>query len=104
MKHRPKAPLCRGSQRHAGAFSPLYFSAFSGYNDSRTLIFQQKGRDPMTEKMKNALPGGLAFPLLGVYLEWLLFFADGAGNPSALVLFRLALAGAAFGAFLWLLS
>lgn len=58
----------------------------------------------MTEKMKNALPGGLAFPLFGVYLEWLLFFADGAGNPSALVLFRLALAGAAFGAFLWLLS
>ena len=58
----------------------------------------------MTEKIKNALPGGLAFPLFGVYLEWLLFFADGAGNPSALVLFRLALAGAAFGAFLWLLS
>lgn len=58
----------------------------------------------MTEKMKNALPGGLAFPLFGVYLEWLLFFADGAGIPSALVLFRLALAGAAFGAFLWLLS
>ena len=49
----------------------------------------------MTGKIKNALPGGLAFPLFGAYLEWLLFFADRAGNPSALVLFRLALAGAA---------